>query len=104
MFTGFADMATDDGIIHVVFERHTDASTSVIYQQMALVGHNKVRAGKAIEISDGSATARSPRIAISGKDVWVVWQDERGHEQPHRPSIFLRHSSNGGSSFDSANN
>ncbi|MGY4653440.1 CehA/McbA family metallohydrolase [Mycobacterium sp. URHB0021] len=102
MFTGFADIATEDSIVHAVFERHTDASTSVIYQQMTLIGRNKLRGGKAIEISDGSATARWPRIAISGKDVWVVWQDERGQEQPHRPSIFLRHSSNGGASFDSA--
>jgi len=88
MFTGFADIATEDSIVHAVFERHTGASTSVIYQQMTLGGHHKLRGGKAIEISDGSATARWPRIAISGKDVWVVWQDERGQQHPHRPSFF----------------
>jgi hypothetical protein len=53
-------------------------------------------------LSGGSGTARSPRVAASGRDVWVVWQDELGQEQPHRPSVFLRHSRNGGHSFGPA--
>jgi hypothetical protein len=48
-----------------------------------------------------SDTGKAPRIVASGDDIWVVFQDERGQEQPHRPAIYLRHSTNGGKSFAS---
>jgi hypothetical protein len=51
-----------------------------------------------VMLSNQSHVARSPRVIASGKDVWVVWQDEDG-EHPHRPVIRLRHSSNGGREF-----
>ncbi len=95
-FTGFADVAVAGGVTHVVAESHADGATSVVYRRTQPHGHG----ADAVELSDGSATARAPRVAASGRDVWVVWSDERGHEQPHRPAIYLRHSRNGGRSFD----
>ncbi|GAA4981469.1 hypothetical protein GCM10023317_05340 [Actinopolymorpha pittospori] len=97
-FAGFADVAVADGTRHVVAEVHDDHRTTVVYRRVEERGHP----AKAVVLSGDSGTARFPRIAASGKDVWVVWQDERGHEQPHRPTILLRHSSNGGKTFGKA--
>jgi hypothetical protein len=95
-FAGFADVATRDGVAHVVAEVHGASSTSVMYRQVPTYG----KQSKSVTLSGDSTTARSPRVAVSERDVWVVWQDERGQEQPHRPSIYLRHSDNGGKTFD----
>ncbi|MFG1704149.1 CehA/McbA family metallohydrolase [Nonomuraea sp. M3C6] len=93
-FTGFADVAVDGDSTHVVAEVHDDSRTSVMYRRPD--GHHTVT------LSGDSPTARFPRIAVSGDDVWVVWQDELGKEQPHRPVILLRHSRNGGHTFEPA--
>ncbi|WP_345635026.1 CehA/McbA family metallohydrolase [Rugosimonospora acidiphila] len=95
-FAGFADVAVRDGVAHVVAEVHDGSSTTVVYRQVPPHG----QPAKPVTLSGDSATARSPRVAVSGRDVWVVWADERGQEQPHRSSIYLRHSRNGGHSFD----
>jgi hypothetical protein len=97
-FAGFADVAVSGRAIHIVAQQNTAGRTTVVYQRLDGGG----LAGRQLELSEGSGTATLPRIAVSGRDVWVVWQDERGQEQPHRPAIFLRHSSNGGSTFSAA--
>ena len=97
-FAGFADIAVSGGVSHVVAEVHAEHRASVVY--LRADGHGNGPGPQ--ELSGGSGTARSPRVAASGRDVWVVWQDELGQEQPHRPSVFLRHSSNGGHSFGPA--
>jgi hypothetical protein len=97
-FAGFADVAASDHGIHVVAQQNTAGRTTVIYQRL----EGRGPAGRRVELSDGSGTATLPRVAVSGRDVWVVWQDERGQEQPHRPAIYLRHSGNGGATFGAA--
>jgi hypothetical protein len=92
-FTGFADVAVQDGVSHVVAESHQDGETSVVYRRVAAHGKKDT-----VMLSTQSHVARSPRVIASGKDVWVVWQDEDG-EHPHRPVILLSHSSNGGREF-----
>lgn len=92
-FAGFADVATTDKTVHVVAQRHDQGRSSVVYQRVNPAGHGD----RSVVLSDN--TASLPRIAASGRDVWVVWQDERGQEQPHRPAIYLSHSSNGGATF-----
>ncbi|WP_211193136.1 CehA/McbA family metallohydrolase [Actinoplanes sp. TBRC 11911] len=92
-FAGFADLAVSGRDTHVVAQVHRDSRTTVVYRRVG---------GPEVTLSGDSGTAKAPRIVASGDDVWVVWQDERGHEQPHRPAIYLRHSRNGGKSFDSA--
>ncbi|MEV4756667.1 CehA/McbA family metallohydrolase [Micromonospora sp. NPDC049559] len=96
-FAGFADVAVTGRITHVVAQVHRDHRTSVVYRR--LDGHGNEQSDKLVTISGDSGTARAPRIAASGDDVWVVWQDERGQEQPHRPAVYLRHSRDGGRSF-----
>ncbi|MGP4019370.1 CehA/McbA family metallohydrolase [Saccharopolyspora sp. 5N708] len=94
-FTGFADVAATGGDVHVVAQRHAGGRSSVVYRRVDRGGRGRPQ----FELSDGSGTATAPRIAASGRDVWVIWQDERGQEQPHRPAIYLRHSTNGGANF-----
>jgi hypothetical protein len=93
-FAGFADVAGQDGVAHVVAEVHQDHKTSVVYQRIEPHGRPRT-----VELSAGSPTAGSPRVAVAGDHVWVVWQDSRGQELPHRPAIYLRHSKNGGRAF-----
>ncbi|WP_204072576.1 CehA/McbA family metallohydrolase [Planotetraspora phitsanulokensis] len=97
-FAGFADVAGQGSVAHVVAQVHRDHRTSVVYRRVEPHGN----AQHTIELSAGSPTASSPKIAASGDDVWVVWQDSRGQERPHRSQIFLRHSRNGGHSFEPA--
>ncbi|MFC0508998.1 CehA/McbA family metallohydrolase [Micromonospora costi] len=99
-FAGFADVAVEGAVTHVVAEVHEDGRTSVVHR--GIDGHGRGNAGKALVLSGESDTARAPRVVASGDDVWVVWQDARGQEQPHRPGIWLRHSHNGGHSFGAA--
>jgi hypothetical protein len=97
-FAGFADVASSAEGVHVVAEQHIEGRSSVVYRHIDGHGHG----GRQIELSTGSATASLPKVAAAGRDVWVVWQDERGQEQPHRPAIHLRHSDDGGDSFGPA--
>jgi predicted metal-dependent phosphoesterase TrpH len=92
-FTGFADVSVSGRDTHVVAQAHRDHGTTIVYRR--LDGHE-------ITLSGDSRTAKAPRVAAAGDDVWVVWQDERGQEQPHRPAVYLRHSRNGGHSFQPA--
>jgi hypothetical protein len=97
-FAGFGDVATTDSGVHVVAQHNVAGRTTVVYQGFDDHGHG----GRQLELSEGSGTATLPKVAASGRDVWVVWQDERGQEQPHRPAIYLRHSDDGGRSFTPA--
>ncbi|WP_327287755.1 CehA/McbA family metallohydrolase [Streptomyces sp. NBC_01198] len=94
-FTGFSDVAVVGGVTHVVAELHENQASKVVYRRLDAKG----RLTKSVTVSGRSATARFPRIVATGKDVWVVWQDERGKEQPHRPVVLLAHSPDGGDSF-----
>ncbi|MFJ9029494.1 CehA/McbA family metallohydrolase [Streptomyces sp. NPDC102274] len=95
VFTGFPDVAVDGKVTHVVAELHEDGATKVVYRQL----DNKGKLTRTLTLSGGSATARFPRVVASDKNVWVVWRDELGKEQPHRPVILLAQSTNGGHSF-----
>ncbi|GHJ41731.1 CehA/McbA family metallohydrolase [Streptomyces sp. TS71-3] len=98
LFTGFPDVAVADGVTHVVAELHEDGATKAVYRRV----DGKGRLTRTLTLSGDSGTARFPRVAASGRNVWVVWQDELGHEQPHRPVIRLRQSTDGGESFRDA--
>ncbi|WP_405771082.1 CehA/McbA family metallohydrolase [Actinacidiphila glaucinigra] len=98
-FTGFSDVAVVGDVTHIVAEVHEDHTSKVVYRRL----NGKGRITKSVTLSGRSATARFPRIAAASEDVWVVWQDEQGKEQPHRPVILLAHSANGGSSFKAPN-
>ncbi|MFG1625476.1 CehA/McbA family metallohydrolase [Kribbella sp. NPDC049227] len=96
-FTGFSDVAVVGDVVHVVAEVHDDHVSKVVYRRI----NHKGKVTKSITLS-GSGTARFPRVAATADDVWVVWEDEQGNEQPHQPVILLAHSTNSGSSFKAA--
>lgn len=94
-FAGFGDIAATGELTHVVSQVNAAGRTTVVYQQ--LIGDRAV--GRPQLLSEGSGTASLPKVAAAGRDVWVVWQDELGAEQPHHPNILLRHSADGGLRF-----
>jgi hypothetical protein len=94
-FAGFADVAVVGDVIHMVAETHAGHITSVVYQRMDVHGH----VDATTVISGDSGNGRFGRVVARGNNVWVVWEDEKGQEQPHRPRIFLRQSTDGGKTF-----
>lgn len=91
VFAGFPDVAVAPGSDVVVGEVHRDGGTSVVAVRPD---------GRSVDLAPSSRAARFPRVAAEGRDVWVVWQDERAGQLPRRPSVYLRHSSDGGRSWD----
>jgi hypothetical protein len=95
-FSAFPDVAVESGVAHVVAESHGSASTSVMYRHRLANGSWSAP----LNLAPNSPQARFPKVAARGSNVWVVWQDERYGEQPHRPAVYLRHSGDAGNSWD----
>lgn len=95
-YAGFADIATSDGVAHLVLETHDHAASRIVYRARGADG--QWRAAPQV-LSGDSTNARFARVAARGDDVFVVWQDESAGETPHRPGIRLRRSNDGGASW-----
>ena len=96
-YSGFPDLAVAEGLHHLVAERHRPGATQVVYRRLSADG----RLGEEIDLVPASKAARFPRIAARGKELFVVWQDERAGQVPRRPAIYLRHSGDAGLNWDS---
>lgn len=96
LFTGFPDIAVDAGTTHVVAESHDETSTRIFYRSRRANG----AWSDSNFISGISTTARFPKLAVHGSDVWVTWQDERAGQIPRRPAIYLRHSADSGKTWN----
>lgn len=96
-FTGFPDIAVSGGTTHVVAERQVDGGSVVVHRRVPGGAESVLSAPAA---GAGSPAARHPRVAAAGRDVWVVWSEDRGTQLPHRPDIYARHSRDDGRSFD----
>lgn len=91
-FSGFADVAGDSaGVPLVVAEQHDRTGTDVLFR--------RGDAAAAVRLNRLGHSARFPRIAVAGNQVWVVWEDERLGQVPRRPQIILRGSADGGRSW-----
>lgn len=97
-FAGFPDLAVADSVVHLVAEQHSLAGASVAYRRRNGDG----ALSETVVVSGDSSSARFPRVAARGDDVWVVWQDESAGEVPRRPEIVLRHSADRGRSWEAA--
>ncbi|MDM4771192.1 CehA/McbA family metallohydrolase [Solimonas sp. SE-A11] len=93
-FGGFPDLAISEGTTHLVAELHERAATRVVYRSRS--GN---RWSEPVSLALDSNSARFPRVAARGRDVWVAWQDEMAGQRPRRPAIRLRHSSDGGATW-----
>jgi hypothetical protein len=91
-YVGFPDVARSGGVSHVVAERHVEGATHVVYRRLA--------GGPEVDLAPASRTARFPRVAARESDVWVVWQDERAGQVPHRTDVYLRHSGDDGRTWE----
>lgn len=92
-FAGLADVAAVGPLSHVVAERHEPGRTTVVYRR---VGQGP---SQEVDLAPASPAARFPRVAADGSSVWVTWQDERAGQMPRRPDVYLRHSDDGGRSW-----
>lgn len=91
-FTAFPDLAVAGAQTHVVAERHGPGRTTVVYRRLP--------DGTEVVLPPAeTGTARLPRVAALGDEVWLVWQEERAGQVPHRPDIFARQSLDGGASW-----
>lgn len=91
LYSGFADLAVAEGVTHTVAETHAAAATGIVYRRGVAAS---------VILSGNSTSARFPRIAARGDDVWVTWQDERAGQVPRRPAIYLRHSADSGQTWE----
>ncbi len=89
-FAGFPDLAVTGARTHLVAEIHEPGATRVQYRRRDGAGWD---APQTLSTSDA---ARFPQVAAQGDAVWVVWQDERAGQQPRRPAVLMRRSSDGG--------
>lgn len=94
----FGDVAQGGIWTHVVGEVRTQTATRVLYRRQAEDGE----LSEALNLAPESATARYPRVAALNNNVWVVWEDERASQAPHRPAIYMRHSPDGGQTWQTA--
>jgi hypothetical protein len=92
-FSGFPDLAVAEGRSHVVAEVHTPGATLVQYRR-----RDGGRWSEA-QILSASTAARFPQVAALGARVWVVWQDEGAGQQPRRPAVLMRRSTDGGGTW-----
>jgi beta propeller repeat protein len=90
-FTGWSDVASAASGAHVVAEADAGGVASIVYTRLG---------GAPMTLSDLDASARFPSVTARGNDVSVVWQEERGDQMPHRTNIVLRHSGDGGKTWD----
>lgn len=95
-YAGFPDLAVAVGVDHVVAEAHIDGASRIVYARRA--GSD----ASTLDLTPQSTSARFPKVAARGADVWVAWQDEPAGEVPHRSVVLLRHSSDGGRSWGDA--
>lgn len=93
-FAGFADLAEAAGVVHAVAEVRGDGASRVLYRRLA-----EGVLSQPVDLAPTSKLARQPRIAAAGAHVWVVWQDGRAGEVPHRPQIVARHSADAGQTW-----
>lgn len=95
-YAGFADAGFDagSGALQVVAETHDAGITRIVHTVRSDAGR-----WSAPRILARSTRARFPRVAVAGRHVAVVWQDERAGQIPRRPAIYLRSSRDGGRHF-----
>jgi hypothetical protein len=90
----FPDITSTKRGAHVVAEAHVEGRITVVYQRIDNQGRDD-RDSPLFDLTPDAATARFPRIAVAGRHVWVVWEQER-LGGINTSAIFLRHSSDGG--------
>lgn len=96
-FTSFADTAVTNDTTHIVAEVQRNGRASIIYRRIEDDRRYDDRDGSNLfDLTPQSRSARFPKIAAAGRDVWVVWQDAGDEPLRNASAIYLRHSNDGG--------
>ena len=87
-----AKIAVSGNNVHVVWEDGTSGNSEVLYKRSTDGG---ATFGPIINLSNNAGFSTNPAIAVSGNNVYVVWNDDT----PTNLDIFYRRSTDGGGSF-----
>ena len=85
-------IAVSGNNVHVVWHDTTPGSFDIFYKRSSDGG---ATFSPTINLSDNTHQSTRPAIAVSGNNVYVVWDDS----EPGNFDIFYRRSTNGGASF-----
>ena len=91
----FPQIATSGNNVYVVWEDDTNGNKE-IYFTSSLDGGSTF--GSIKNLSETNGTSQFPQIATSGNNVYVVWEEDEDGTNGNK-EIYLRPSSNDGSSF-----
>ncbi|MBD3285302.1 hypothetical protein GF359_02710, partial [candidate division WOR-3 bacterium] len=85
-------VAVSNDTVHVVWYDKRDGSFNIFYKRSTDGGTTW---GADTPLTDEYASSAHPSIAVSGQNVHVVWDDERGE----RDEIYYIHSADGGATW-----
>ena len=92
--SGNPAMAVSGSDVHVVWEDDTSGNGDIFYKRSTNGG---ATFSEAVNLSDNDGESNIPAIAVSGNNVYVVWQDS----SPGSLDIYYRRSVDGGVTFTS---
>jgi hypothetical protein len=87
-----ADVAVSGNNVHVVWYDYTPGNWEIFYKRSM---NNGTTWGKKRRLTNNAGGSYSPVIAASGKNVHVMWEDDR----PGNTAIYYRRSTNNGISW-----
>jgi hypothetical protein len=94
--SGSPSIAFGDGTIYVVWQNKGGGIQSIYFSKSM---NNGTTFSPNIKVDSlGDSTQKTPEIAVSGKNVFIVWEDFRNGES----DIFLARSFDGGDTFEPA--
>jgi hypothetical protein len=90
-------VAASGNNVYIVWEDDTSGNFEILYRRSTDGGANF---GATINLSNNAGVSANPAIALSGNNVYVIWQDDT----PGDGDILYRRSTDGGASFDATIN
>lgn len=88
----FPTVAVSGSVVHVVWHDERDGNYEIYYKRSVDGGKNW---GADTRLSNASASSDAASIAVSGSNVYVVWEDERDRNY----QIYYKLSTDGGASW-----
>jgi hypothetical protein len=94
---GIPDIAASANSVHVTWTDSISGNQEIYYKRST---NNGATFGSTVNLSNNAGLSQSPAIAVSGNNVYVIWQDSTSGDF----EILLRKSVNGGTAFGSTIN
>jgi hypothetical protein len=90
-------IAASANSVYVTWTDSTSGNQEIYYKKST---NNGATFGSTVNLSNNAGLSQSPAIAVSGNNVYVIWQDSTSGDF----EILLRKSVNGGAAFGSTIN